>query len=586
MSVSETVPPAPAAGAGEAPSVPAPDPAPAGVSARAVGALALAAVGPILWMFASRFRYLYELWGIDDNYSHGYLVPVISAGLAWGVLKRQGLSGKPSIVLGGLILLLGCLLRLGAVVIGVPLADFLALAVMLFGLAVIAGGPRWGSGFLFPILFLGFMFPLPTAVDVKLAVWLQEMVTTVATGVLQLFVPAYHDGNTLIVSGKKVFVGEECSGLRQVVAFAALTLLVAYFSNRRPLFRAGIVLAGLPVAVVANVLRVLLMAVLTVNFGQEAISEEKTIAFGLSYHTGWGLLTMAVGLGMLAGISWWLGRAFPGAKAEAGAGTKPLGTAPRALVYCLGGGVIVLVLTALLQQALLAHLNQAETLAARSEYLTRPLHGEDKGFPVSLGVWRGKDSPPDPPTRPYFDKADDKLNRTYTLDDESVEHGLTCQLWMIHYRDATDRRHFPTGCYRGAGYQEDLAERQDLTVPGDGGAAPIEKFCFTKGSGRRYVSNVYYWHYTLEPPDTVGLSPLQRIHQKWSVRRPSLTVQVFAAPQTPGQLSYTPEQLARVAEFVRLVDQQLHAHLPPGARRGSDSLPVTDLRAPRTGTKE
>ena len=44
---------------------------------------------------------------------------------------------------------------------------------------------------------------------------------------------------------------------------------------------------------------------------------------------------------------------------------------------------------------------------AKFEYLKRPLQG-DKGFPVSLGVWDGKDSPPDPPTRPYFDKADDK----------------------------------------------------------------------------------------------------------------------------------------------------------------------------------
>jgi exosortase/archaeosortase family protein len=417
---------------------------------------------------------------------------------------------------------------------------------------------------------------------VKLAVWLQGIVTTVSTWVLQLFVPVYHDGNRLVLPGQPLEVGEQCSGLRQVVAFAALTLLVAYFSNRRLLFRVGIVLAGLPVAIVANVLRVLLMAALTMNFGAGSISEEKTIAFGISYHTAWGLLTMAVGLGMLAGISWWLGRAFPGS-AGTGAEAKPLGTAPRVLVYCLGGGVIVLVLTGLLQQALLTHLNRAETLAAKSEYLTRPLRGEDKGFPVSLGVWAGKDSPPDPLTRPYYDKADDKLSRTYTLDDDSPERGLTCQLWMIHYHDATDRRHFPTGCYRGAGYQEEASERQDLDVPGD--PAPVEKFCFTKGLGRRYVSNVYYWHYTLEPPDTVGLSLLQRIHQKWSVRRPSLTVQVFAARTTTEQRAFTPEQEARVAEFVRLVDEQLHAHLPPGARRGSDSLPVTDLRAPRTGTK-
>jgi exosortase len=581
MSVQETLPPAPPGGAGDASAVPAAMPARAGVSALVVGALVLAAAGPVLWMFASCFRALYELWHKDDNYSHGFLVPAISAYLAWCVYRRQGLSGKPNYLLGALILALGCLLRLGAVVVSVPLADFLALAVLLFGLAVLVGGLRWGSGFLFPILFLFFMFQLPPALDVALAVWLQGVVTAASTWVLQLFVPAYHDGNTLFLPGRTLEVGEQCSGLRQVVAFAALTLLVAYFSNRRLPFRVGIVLAGLPVAIVANVLRVLLMAFLTMQFGPGAISEEKVIAFGISYHEAWGLLTMGVGLVLLAGISWWLGRVFPNASRAAppaGAGAKPAGLAPRSLVYWLGGGVIGLVLTALLQQALFAHLNQAEAIAARSEYLTRPLHGATgfpTGFPVSRGEWSGKDSTPDPPTRPYYNKADDNLNRIYTLEDDSPESGLTCQLWMIHYRDATDRRHFPTGCYRGAGYQEDAAERQELPVGKD--EAAITKFCFTKGSDQRYVSNVYYWHYTLEPPDSVGLSLLQRIHQRFAVRRPSLTVQVFTKANKP-------EELARVADFVRLVDENLHAHLPPGARRGSESLPVLDLRAPRTGT--
>jgi exosortase len=581
MSMTETLRPAPPAGGGDASALPASGPAPTGTPVRVVGLLALAAVGPILWLFASRFRYLYELWQKDDNYSHGFLVPFVSGYLAWGVFSRQGLSTKGNYPLGIFFLVLGCLLHLATVVIGEPLGDFLGLAAILFGLPVLVGGARWALGFLFPILFLFFMFPLPTTIDVQLAVWLQEMVSTTATWILQVFVPAYQDGNMIVLPGQPLEVGEQCSGLRQVVAFAALTLLVAYFSNRRLAFRIGIVLAGLPVAIVANLLRVLLMAFLTLHFGLESISEKKILAFGISYHTAWGLLTMAIGLALLAGISWWLGRIFPNSIAPAATATSRESKAegpvpvPRSLIRWLGGAVIFLVLVGLLQQKLVAHLNESEEKVAGSEYLTRSLQG-DKGFPVSLGVWDGKDSPPDPPTRPYYNGADDKLNRTYTLHDESDESGLVCQLWMIHYHNATDRRHFPTGCYRGAGYQEDLSERQELAGPAE--QAPITKFCFTKGPERRYVSNVYYWHYTLEPPDTVGLSPLQRIHETWSVRRPSLTVQVFTTARTP-------EQLARVAEFVRLVDEQLHAHLPPGARRGSESLPVTDLGVPRTETK-
>jgi hypothetical protein len=147
---------------------------------------------------------------------------------------------------------------------------------------------------------------------------------------------------------------------------------------------------------------------------------------------------------------------------------------------------------------------------------------------------------------------------------------------MIHYHDATDRRHFPTACYRGAGFQEDLSRREE--VPLAGGAEPAQKFCFVRGQESQ-SANVYYWHYTLEPPDSAGLSPLQRAYEACAVRRPSLTVQVFTSR------ARTPEQLARVAEFVRLVDDKLRAYLPPGARRGNDSLPYIDLRPPRTATK-
>jgi exosortase len=546
-----------------------------------VGALALAAAGPILLLFAARFRQLYELWGIDDNYSHGYFVPLVSAYLAWGVWRRQGPPRGGNYLLGALLLGLGCLLRLVTVVIGLPLVDFLALATVLFGLAVLVGGARWARGFVFPILFLFFMFPLPVALDIQAAVWLQRMVATTATWLLQLFVPAYQEGNRIMLPGHPLEVGEQCSGLRQIVAFAGLTLLVAYFSKRGPAFRLGIVLAGVPVAVAANLLRVLLMAFLTMQFGPGAISDDKVIAFGVSYHEAWGLLTIAAGVGLLAGAAWWLGRIFPDRPAAAAPAPEPAqesprpAVAPRALVRWLGGAVVGLAAVALVKQELVAHLSAAEGLTAGGLYLRRPLRGAG-GFPASLGAWEGKDSAPDPLTRPYYDKADDKLNRTYTLADDSPENGLVCHLWMIHYHDATDRRHFPTACYRGAGYAEDATGHGELSLTG--GAPPAQKFCFTRGRDPVSVNNVYYWHYTLEPPDTVGLSALQRIHEAWAVRRPSLTVQVLTT-------AHTSQQLVRVAKFVQLVDEKLQDHLPPGARRGNEGLPGIDLRAPRNATK-
>ena len=98
----------------------------------------------------------------------------------------------------------------------------------------------------------------------------------------------------------------------------------------------------------------------------------------------------------------------------------------------------------------------------------------------------------------------------------------------------------PTGCYAGAGFQEDLAGRQELDVAGDG--APVEKFCFTKGPDRGMLVTYTTGITRSNRPRTSGCRCCSAVHEKWSVRHRSLTVQVFTTAQTP-------EQLSRAAEF-------------------------------------
>jgi hypothetical protein len=245
-------------------------------------------------------------------------------------------------------------------------------------------------------------------------------------------------------------------------------------------------------------------------------------------------------------------------------------------VFRLGAVALCLAVAVAAQAALQAHLDDAERIVGSAAQLTKPLRGEgDKGFPVSLRPWSGKEATPDPATVSYFNKADDWLSREYVLDDDSPERGLTCHLTAVHFRDGEDRRHHPQVCFPVAGCVE--CESEHATLPLDGGG-PAQRFCFTRKDGGRYASYVYYWHYTLEPPDVLGLSLLQRVHEERAVRRPSLTVEVV----TPAP---TEAQRGRVEEFVRLVDQELQVHLPPGARRGSEILPVMYVGAARHGTR-
>src|SRR5262249_38414778 len=144
------------------------------------------------------------------------------------------------------------------------------------------------------------------------------------------------------------------------------------------------------------------------------------------------------------------------------------------------------------------------------------------------------------------------------------DRGLTCKLWMVHYCDGRDREHHPVTCYLQIGCTEDRSAFEVMPLDGDGG--PCRRFAFTRESDPNYLSYVYYWHYTFEPPEDARLSPLQRLPARCAVR-PSLTVEVFTSARTP-------RQLGEAAEFVRWVDRELKGRLPPGARRGSETLPL------------
>lgn len=521
--------------------------------------LALAVATALLGLlYGARLAELARAWASDDNYSHGFLVPLVSLLVAWLAYREHGGPREGNLVLGLLWLMTGCLLHLGAVVVWLPPVDFFALAAILYGGAVLVGGRAWARHFVFPIGFLFFMFPLPVALTDRAAVWLQALVAKYGTYLLQLFLPAQQQGNFIQLPGQVMEVGEACSGLRQVIAFAALTLLVAHLSGRPLLFRVLLVLSGVPVAIAANLLRVLLMAFVMRQFGPAYISG--------AYHSAWGLFTMTLGLGLLVAINWWLNRILIDRDADLMPPTDtapPASSAPRFARRSWAAALTCLAVTVVGQWLLLEHLRAGDL--PESPRLQQPL----TGFPVSLGAWLGQDSLPT--TLPYHDHVpDDKLLRTYTLQ-QGPAAGLQCRLWMVHFQSGKDREHHPIICYKVAGYTEELRAHASLQLPGR--PAPVERFAFSRKGALSYV---YYWHYTFEPELPADLSLLQWIYQRRGRLLPSLTIEVFTDAQTPGQLE-------EIATFVQEVDDQVRAHVPPGARMGSDILPIKYTGDPRHG---
>jgi exosortase len=133
---------------------------------------------------------------------------------------------------------------------------------------------------------------------------LQDWVAQISAAILDPFIVCYRRGNVLHLAGvpEPLVVAAECSGLRQIVAFVALGTLVAGLSDKPRAFRVLLVLAAVPVAILANVARILLMALGAVWFG--------TAWIGGWLHDAPSAVTFPLGLALFIAVGWGLGRLF------------------------------------------------------------------------------------------------------------------------------------------------------------------------------------------------------------------------------------------------------------------------------------
>jgi exosortase len=278
-------------------------PAPAASRSGAVAWLGLIAL-LLLVLFGPHLLRLADLWSTDPSYSHGFLIPFISLWLAIRAYRQLPAPVEGDVRIGSMAILAGCMLHLLTMILAWPPLDFIALSLVLWGLAVTVGGGEWSRGFLFAIGFLFFMYPLPVTWTSYLALVLQDWVAGISASILDPFIVCYRRGNVLHLAGvpEPLVVAAECSGLRQIVAFVALGTLVAGLSEKPRAFRVLLVLSAVPVAILANVARILLMALGAVWFGTGWISGW--------LHDAPSALTFPLGLALFIAVGWGLGRFF------------------------------------------------------------------------------------------------------------------------------------------------------------------------------------------------------------------------------------------------------------------------------------
>ena len=124
----------------------------------------------------------------------------------------------------------------------------------------------------FPLLFLTFLIPLPPHLIDALTGPLKQQVSIVVDHMLYwVGYPIARSGVVLTMGPYQILIADACSGLNSIYSLSAVGLLYTYISGKKPFFHtATLVLSILPIAFLANVLRVIVLMLITYHFGNEA----------------------------------------------------------------------------------------------------------------------------------------------------------------------------------------------------------------------------------------------------------------------------------------------------------------------------
>ncbi len=190
------------------------------------------------------------------------------------------------------IMVLGLSLRLVLTWFALVTPEMLTLLITLTGAFVLVGGWRalmwaWPA-----VAFLVFMFPLPDVLEREMLAPLQRFATIASTFCLQtLGLPAYREGNSIHLATQPLSVADECSGLRMLTIFLALSIAVTMITNRPIWERVVIVLSAIPIALAVNVARIVVTAI-CYELGDPELAHKV-------FHDLAGLFMMPMALGLM-----------------------------------------------------------------------------------------------------------------------------------------------------------------------------------------------------------------------------------------------------------------------------------------------
>lgn len=448
-------------------------------------------------------------WINNDDYSYGCLVPFISAYLFWDMRERlNGLQFKthwwslPPLIVMVVISLYGILGSSGN--IAKP-----ALPILIILFFVFYFGKEAFRRFCLPICFLIFLAPLPDFIDLSIGVFLKKISSELGGMVIRTSgLSVYVNGNIIDLGVAKLQVIDACSGLRFLFPLIAAGVLFSYFFETVYWKRFVCIVATIPIAIIANGLRIGITGILTEFFG---ITVAKAFFHSFS---GWAVFIFAVGIllvlekmvGMLPPKKVAKPYSFAKKKVE----RRPVWAENN---WGLGISVVLLVGVGVL----------SATTQAMPDI---KIKGSFKGLPKTIKQWQGQSSYIEPEII-RESGAQDAYAATYQNNEEQ-----TVSLY-IGYRESAFLEidnffHSPAVCLPAGGWKTVSKNKHAISKIPFGKNFCVTQMVVEQMSKRQLV---YFWFQTKDK--STFSKTINRFHLAWHAIQNDNTHDLFIRLMTP-----------------------------------------------------
>lgn len=441
------------------------------------GVAATVAVGAaVILLFWDGLTDMWAVWMNTPEYSHGVIIPFISAFLIWqkkDQIEKLPMTGSwggvGAVAVGGLMLMVGQLATIYTLV-------QYAFVVTIVGIVLAFSGRQAFRLFAVPLIFLLFMVPPPYFVLHNLSTKLQLVSSEFGVGFMRLLnISVFIEGNVIDLGGYKLQVAEACDGLRYMFPLMTLGFLFAYFYKGAMWKRVFLVVSSVFITIFMNSFRIGTIGVMVEHWGIG-------MAEGFLHEfQGWAvfMFSAALMIGEIAALNrighesgTWrqlFGIEIPSATPK----DYVIRNRRMPIQFVAAAGLLVLLLI-------------ASTLSPRPTEII-PTRASFAAFPMSLGPWSGRSGSME---GIYVDalKFDD-----YLLADFNDGAGTPVNLYMAYYNSQRkgEAVHSPRSCLPGGGWQlRDFGQRtlRDVTI--NGRPLRVNRTRIELGDQHQLV---YYW---------------------------------------------------------------------------------------------